>query len=50
MFLSGAGSTILIVSKKEIKADLQKIVSVLENEWQVKPIKVDYDGLKITDK
>lgn len=47
VFLSGAGPTILVVSKIEVENQLKEIISGLENKWQIKNIKVDFDGLNI---
>lgn len=47
VFLSGAGPTVLVVAKRDMQTDLEKIVGRQQDKWQVKNIKVDFDGLTI---
>lgn len=48
VFLSGAGPTMLVVSQKEIEKELNEVVSTQQQTWQVKQIKIDYNGLVVT--
>ena len=47
VFLSGAGPSILVVSQHDMQSQLQEVVSSQEKGWQVKPVKVDFDGISI---
>ncbi len=47
VFLSGAGPTILVVSGKDIKSQLDSITKTSTSSWQVKEIKVDFDGVTV---
>ena len=47
VFLSGAGPTMLAVSTVDMKKQLADITSDMENTWQVKRIKVDFDGVTV---
>ena len=47
VFLSGAGPSILVVSQHDMQSQLQDVVSSQEKGWQVKPVKVDFDGISI---
>ncbi|MBR2371804.1 MAG: homoserine kinase [Clostridia bacterium] len=48
VFLSGAGPTMLVVSQKEMEKELNEVVSTQQQTWQVKRIKIDYNGLVVT--
>ena len=48
VFLSGAGPTMLVVSKNEIQNQLSEVVSGQQAGWQIKQIEIDYNGLVVT--
>ena len=47
VLLSGAGPSILVVSQQDIKEQLEQVVASQKQSWQVKPVKVDFDGISI---
>lgn len=47
VFLSGAGPTMLVVSQKEIESELKEVVANKQETWQVKQIKIDYNGVVV---
>ncbi|MBE5748771.1 MAG: homoserine kinase [Clostridiales bacterium] len=47
VFLSGAGPTMLVVSQNEIKDQLNEVVAGQQANWQVKQMKIDYNGLVV---
>lgn len=48
VFLSGAGPTMLVVAQSDICDKLQQIADGQQNNWQVKRINVDFNGIVVT--
>ena len=47
VLLSGAGPSILVVAQHDMQQQLEQVVAGLEQGWQVKPVKVNFDGISI---
>ena len=43
-FISGSGSTCLGISKKDFSKDFEEKLSHLNNKWEAKKVRIDYDG------